>query len=165
MLAPIRLRPIITRQFCTSPQLGFKFKLTEELSKAFEEKQKAKQKPPPEPALHTKLNSLIMGRVSHERYKKVVKVAIPKHRLNEYFLLYIRESDNVQALDDNDVCKPGDWVLLRRDEELPDQKVRHRVERVVYSYGKYIDPLTGRRSLGIYFDDDMDRLEKIKIEL
>ena len=119
----------------------------------------------PEPAKHTQESSLIMGRVSHDKYKNIVKVAVPKHRLNEFLLLYVRENDDVQALDENNVCKPGDWVLLRRDESIMDKKVRHKVERVVYSYGKYIDPITGRRSLGLYFDDDMERLERIKLEM
>lgn len=105
-----------------------------------------------------------MGKVSSDRYKKVVKCGVPKHRFNEFLSLYIRESYDVQALDENDICKPGDWVLLRQKETV-DTKVTHEVERVVYSYGHYIDPITNKRSLGLYFDDDMKQLEKIKVEM
>ena len=154
-------------QLHTTSQLNFKFKLTEEMSRDFEEKKRQEEasKKKTEPALHTKENPIIMGKVSHDRYKDVVKVAIPKHRLNEHLLMYIRDLDNIQALDENNIANPGDWVLLRKDPELVDPKVTHKIERVIYSYGKYIDPITGRRSLGIYFDDDMERLERIKLDI
>lgn len=153
------------RQFSTSKIAGFKFKLTEEMSKEFEEQQSKLKKDEPEQALHTKESSLIMGRVSHDRYKNIVKCAVPKYRLNEFLLMYIKENDNVQALDDNNVSNPGDWVLLRRDETIVDNNVRHRIEKVVHQYGNYIDPLTNRRSFGLYYDDDLERLEKIKIDI
>jgi ribosomal protein S17 len=154
-----------TRGIRTTPQLGFKFKLTEEMSREYEEKQKANQKPESPKALHTKENTLIMGKISHDRYKKVVKVGVPKHRLNEFLLMYIRELDNVQALDENDICKPGDWVLLRKIDDPVDPKVTHKIERVVHSYGNYVDPLTNRRTLGIHYDDDIERLERIKMDM
>uniref|UniRef100_A0A6G1SJP3 Uncharacterized protein C05D11.10 n=1 Tax=Aceria tosichella TaxID=561515 RepID=A0A6G1SJP3_9ACAR len=153
------------RGICTTPQLGFKFKLTDEMSREFEEKQLAKKKPESPMAHHTKENTIIMGKISHERYKKVVKVGVPKHRLNEFLLFYVRENDNVQALDENDIAKPGDWVLLRKIDKPIDEKVTHTVERVVHSYGNYVDPLTNRRTLGIYYDDDIEKLERIKMEL
>lgn len=156
-----------TRCIHTSAQMNFKFKLTEEMSREFEEKQKAKLEAqiPPEKALHTRESSLIMGRVSHERYKNVVKIGVPKHRFNDYLNMYIREQDNVQAFDEKNECKPGDWVLLRRTSEPIDVDVEHKIEKVVYQYGNYIDPITKRRSLGLYFDDDMEKLEKIKLDL
>lgn len=153
------------RRFCTSPQMGFKFKLTDEMSKEFEKKQSAVKKPEPELAKHTKENSLIMGKVSHDRYKKIVKVGVPKHRINDLLLLYVRENDDVQALDENDVSRPGDWVLLRKEERPVDKNVTHRIERVVYSYGNIVDPITNRRTLGLHYDEDMLRLEKIKVDL
>lgn len=157
------------RDLSTSACLNFKFKLTEEMSKEFEQKQleklKEKEAKKPKPALHTIENSIIMGRVSSERYQNVIKVAIPKHRFNEHLVMYVRENDNILAYDKDNNCKPGDWILLRNTPELPDKKVTHTVERVIHSYGKYIDPITGRRSLGLYYDDDMERLEKIKVDL
>lgn len=153
------------RQLGTTSQLNFKFKLTEDMSKEFEEKQKAKEKPPSPMARHTKENTLIMGKVSSDRYQKVIKVGVPKHRLNDLLLLFVRELDNVQAHDENDVCKPGDWVLLRRDPDPVDKTVTHKVERVVHSYGNWVDPITNRRAFGIYYDDDRAKLEKIKMDL
>lgn len=158
---------LIGRGIHTSPRLlSFKLKLTDELIQKSAEEQKNKQaKPQPEKALHTRESSLIMGRVSSDRYEQVIKVGIPKHRLNDRFLLYVREQDNVHALDENNLCKPGDWVLLRRQEKPIDEGVEHKVERVVYQYGKYIDPTTGRRTYGIFYDDEVERLEKIKLDL
>ena len=153
------------RRICTSPQMGFKFKLTEEMSKDFEQKQAEIKKPEIQLAKHTIENSLIMGKVSHDRYKKVVKVGVAKHRMNDFLLMYIRENDDVQALDENDVSQPGDWVLLRKEENPVDKAVTHKVERVVYSYGNIVDPITNRRTLGLYYDEDMIRLEKIKVDL
>lgn len=145
---------------------NFKFKLTDEAVKEFEEKRKNKPEDSgQEKALHTKESSLIMGRISSDRFKQVVKVGVPKHRLNDCFLLYVREQDNIYALDENNLCKPGDWVLLRRQESPIDKNVEHKVERVVHQYGKYIDPITGRRTYGIYYDDDVERLERIKLDL
>lgn len=168
MLPNISLtRPIITqcfRNLATTSQLGFKFKLTEEMSREFEEKKKAEMKPESPQALHTKENTLIMGKVSSDRYKNVIKVGVPKHRLNEVLLLYIRENDDVQALDAENICKPGDWVLLRRDPNPIDKRVTHTVEKIVHSRGHYVDPLTNRRTFGIYYDDEVTRLEKIKME-
>jgi len=132
--------------------------------KQYEDKKRAEMKEEPDTrSLHAKESSLIMARVSSERYKKVIKVAVPKYRLNEYYLLYRKENDNLYAYDENDECKPGDWILLRRQKEPLDKGVEHKVERVVYQYGNYIDPLTNRRSYGLYYDDDIERLEKIKI--
>lgn len=166
MLARNQLRAIIgIRKFCATPTVGFKFKLTEDMSKQFEEDQKAKKKPDPPLAITTKENNLLMGRVSHERYKQVVKIGVPKHRLNTHYLLFVRETDNVQALDPNDIAKPGDWVMIRRDPDTVDERVPFVIERVIYSRGEWIDPLTGRRSFGIYYDDDLEQLEKIKLEV
>lgn len=160
------LNSVAIRCFNTTPKLKFKFKLTDEMVKEYQDKQAAipKEAPPPK-ALHTLEGSLIMGRVSHERHEKVIKVAVPKHRLNEHFLLYVRENDDVQVYDENSECKPGDWILMRRQKEPIDKDVEHIVERVIHSYGNYIDPLTGRRSFGLYHDDDIEKLEKIKLKI
>lgn len=109
--------------------------------------------------------SLVMGKVSSERYKNIIKVGLPKYRLNEYLLMYVRELENVQAYDEKNECNPGDWILLRLQKEPLDKDVIHKVEKVVYRYGNFVDPITKRRSLGIYFDDDMERLEKIKLDI
>jgi len=106
-----------------------------------------------------------MARVSHERYKNIVKCAVPKHRLNPVLMMFRRENDDIQVIDDSNMSSPGDWVLVRRDDSIPDEDVKHRLERVVYQYGKYIDPLTNRRTLGLYYDDDMTHLERIKVDL
>lgn len=166
MLARTQMNALTSlRKFCTTSHVGFKFKLTEEMSKKFEEEQKAKRDPEPELAGTTKENDLLMGRVSSDRYKQVVKIGVPKHRLNTHYLLFVRETDNVQALDANEIAKPGDWVLLRRDPDAVDEKVPFVIEKVIYSYGKLMDPLTGRRSFGIYYEDDLEQLEKIKLEV
>ena len=154
-----------TRGICTTQHMNFKFKLTEEMSREFEEKKLAQKKPESPKATHTKENSVIMGKISHDRYKNIVKVGVPKHRLNDFLMLYVRENDNVQAIDENTVTKPGDWVLLRKIENPVDEKVTHQVERVIYSYGNYVDPLTNRRTFGIYYDDDIEKLENIKMDL
>lgn len=77
---------MISRRLSTSPIVNFKFKLTEDMSRQFEEQQKKKKKEleakKAQPALHTRESSLIMGKVSSDRYKKVIKVGVPKHRLN-----------------------------------------------------------------------------------
>lgn len=163
----IKFKPAVTgcRQLSTTSQLGFKFKLTEEMSREYEKAKEAVKEEVKEPALHTKQSPLIMGRVSSERYKSVIKVAIPKHRMNDMLLLYRRENDDIEAYDENNICQPGDWILLRRDETIVDKNIKHKVERVVHSYGNYVCPLTGRRSFGLYYDDDMERLERIKVEL
>lgn len=167
MLVPRLIHNLVGKRFLSvTPRLDFKFKLTSELIKEYEEKERAKpRKELPPLALHTQTASLIMARVSSERFNKVIKVGVPKHRLNEFLVFYIRETDTIHAYDENDICKPGDWVLLRRQKEPIDTDVHHKVERVVYSYGNWIDPLTGRRSFGMYYDDDMEKLEKIKIDI
>lgn len=149
--------------------MQFKFKLTEEASREMEEKLKkeaeekaAKAKPL---AQCTTESSLIMARISHDRYKDTVKVGVPKHRFNEHFTMYVREQDNVYAYDPDRISEPGDWVLLRRLPEALDENVNHKVEKVVYRYGHIIDPLTGRRTYGIKYDDDLERLEKIKLDI
>ena len=153
------------RQLSTSQMACFKFKLTEEMMRESADAQTKAVKKEPEKSLHAREGSLIMARVSHERHKNIIKCAVPKHRLNDLLLMYVRENDNVQALDDNGVANPGDWILLRRDESIPDKNVDHRVEKIVYTYGKYVDPITNRRSLGLYFDDDWEQLERIKIDI
>lgn len=158
-----------SKLFSLSQVRTFKMKLTEELIQEGEAKRRAAEEEAkrhlPEKASHTKESSLIMGRVSSERYNKVVKIGVPKHRLNELLLLYLSEQDNVYAYDELDECKAGDWVLLRRQKEPVDEGVEHKVERIVYHYGKFIDPITNRRSMGFYFEDDYERLEKIKLDL
>lgn len=157
------------RYISTSPRSEFKFKLTDELVKKCEEEQKRKKKEietsKPQKALFTLNSPLIMGKVSSERYKKVIRVGIPKHRLNEHLLMYFRDLDNVYAYDCKDECDAGDWVLLKKDSEFEDEQVTHKIDRIVYKHGNYIDPITGRRSLGLYYDDDIEELEKIKIDI
>lgn len=110
------------------------------------------------------VSPLLMARVSSDRFKSVVKVAVPKHRLNDLLLLYVRENDDIQAHDENNICKAGDWVLLRRQTNPIDPLIAYKVERVVYSYGNLVDPLTKRRSYGLYYDDEIRKLEDIKVE-
>lgn len=157
------------RQFYQSSVMNFKFKFTETMARDEELKLKQKEeeelKKKARPALHTYDSSLIMGRVSHDRYKKVVKIGVPKHRLNEYYLLYVKEQDNVYALDEKNLTNPGDWVLLRRNHEISDEKVTHVIEKVVYKYGHYVDPITKKRSSGLYFDEDKEEYEKVKLQL
>lgn len=111
------------------------------------------------------LGSLIMGRVSHDRYRNVVKIGIPKHRFNSHICMYFREQESIYALDEGNICASGDWVLLRKQASPIDEGVNHKVEKLVYKYGEWIDPLTGRRSLGIHYDDEMRRLEEIKLQV
>lgn len=168
MLVNIKFyRPIIgqyCRKISTTPRSDFKFKLTEEMSRELEEKQKAEKRHESPKATHTVANAIIMGKISHDRYKKIVKVGVPKHRLNEFLLLYVREHDDVQAIDENDQTKPGDWVILRKIDDPIDPKVTHRIEQVVHRYGNYVDPLTNRRTLGIYYDEDVEKMEMIKMD-
>lgn len=174
-LAAIGIARCKSRHFSTSHMLNItiKFNVTEDMYKEYEKNKKAQQeqkaiskkKKEKPPSKHTLENPLIMGKVSSERYEKVVKVAVPKHRLNETFLLFVRENDNILVYDEKMQCKPGDWILMRRQAEAFDVDVMHKVERVLYPYGNFVDPLTNRRSLGLYYDDDMERLETIKLDL
>lgn len=162
----IRRGLIQARCFATSSRMQFKFKFTDEMAAEFKAKKAAEEKKPePELAQHTRESSLIMARVSSERYQKIIKVGVPKHRLNEFLLMYIRESESIYAYDELEECQPGDLVLLRRQTETTDDIVNHKVEKVVYTRGKFIDPLTGRRSFGLYYDDDVEKLEKIKLDV
>lgn len=112
-----------------------------------------------------KLGNLIMARCGHGGYNKVIKAGVPQHVFDDYHNMFVRKSINIKAYDEKQLCKPGDWVLLRQTEEPIDVDVDHIVERVVYNYGNYTDPLTGRRSLGLHYDEDVSKLENIKIDL
>lgn len=172
MLSNIRISRLglaFSRQLQTTSIQNFKFKFTEDMAREQEKKMKIKEeedaKKQPEQAITTKETTLLMGRVSDDRYKSVVKIGVPKHRLNEYFLMYIREQDSVYALDENNIAKPGDWVLIRKKTDIPDKKVTHIVDKVIYKMGNLVDPLTNKRSLGLYYDEDYRELEKIKLDL
>lgn len=154
------------RTLTTTRSVNFKFKLTDEMSEEFERQQQEKlaAQKLPQLAESTLASSLLMGRVSDVRYKQVVKIGVPKHRLNPMLLLYVRETDEVQVYDENNLCKPGDWVLIRKWPESTDKAVTHKVEKVVHEHGNYVDPLSGRRAFGLYYDDDLEKLEQIKLD-
>lgn len=154
------------RHISTSNSHGFKFKLTEEISEQYEQEQKKKKDQESAPTLSkpTLESSILMGKVSSDRYQKVIKIGVPKHRMNQILNMWIRETDNVYAYDEHDECKPGDWVIIEK-KTLSDPKVTHQVKRVTYKSGNWVDPITGRRAFGIYYDDDLEKLEKIKIDL
>lgn len=155
------------RYFSTTPRLlrVIKFDITKEQINEYDAKrdeERQKSRAPTKPKISS--SPLLMGKVSSERNNKIIKVGVPKHTLNNFVLMYIRKLDNIYVHDDLN-CKPGDWILIRKAEKQIDVDVEHFVERIVYKYGKYIDPITNRRSFGLYYEDDIERLEKIKLEL
>lgn len=98
--------------------------------------------------------ALLMAKVCENYMKNVVRVAVPKLNFDTCLQWHFRESYELYALDKDDICKVGDWILVR---ELPKKislKVKFQVEKLVHQNGNLICPLTGRKSVGFYYADE-----------
>lgn len=57
---------------------------------------------------------------------------------------YFKEYEYYFAYDPEKVCKTGDVVLIRKLDEKLTTLITHKVEKIVYKLGDYIDPITGK---------------------
>ena len=105
--------------------------------------------------------SLVLGKCLGPSMKSTVKVLVPALKLDTYFNMYFRESQQLLADDNGLQCCAGDWLLVRQLPQALSIRVKHRVERVVYKAGRVVDPLTDRQSLGYEYADEADRTSKL----
>ena len=88
--------------------------------------------------------------------KQTIRCMAPALKYDAYLKMHFRESTELLAHDPREECKPGDWVLVRELPEPLSLKVKHQLFKVVYVEGDMVCPLTGRKTLGYEFLDDVD---------
>lgn len=98
--------------------------------------------------------ALLMGKVCEHYMKDIVRVAVPQLKFSNYLMWHFRESSELYALDKDNICKEGDWVLVKELPEKISLKVKFKIEKLVHQNGNLICPLTGRRSIGYYYADE-----------
>lgn len=88
--------------------------------------------------------------------KQTIRCRIPILKYDDYLAMHFREANELLAHDPEEKSKPGDWVLVQELPEPLSIKVRHKLFKIVYDEGNMICPLTGKKTLGYEFLDDVD---------
>lgn len=102
--------------------------------------------------------SLKLGKVfGGINLKQTIKVFVPHLKFDEFLSMHFRENDELLAHDAEEKAKPGDWVLIKELDEPLSLKVKHKMLRVVYENGNMIDPITGKKSAGVVFEEDNEQ--------
>src|SRR2546426_798664 len=101
--------------------------------------------------------SLLLAKCLGSSMKQTIKVAIPSLKFDTYLNMHFRENDQIMVHDPQERCKPGDWILIRKLAENLSLQVAHKVEKVVYEQGNMVDPITGKKSIGYEFDEDVQK--------
>ncbi|RWS04753.1 carrier protein-like protein [Dinothrombium tinctorium] len=108
--------------------------------------------------------SLLLCRCLERTMKQTIKVMIPKLKFDSFLNMHFRENDLMLVHDKNEICEPNDWILVRELPEKLSLKVKHTVEKVVYKSGHIVDPLTGKKSLGYEYVEDIEKLSRFTNE-
>ena len=93
--------------------------------------------------------------------KNTIRCAVPTLKYDDYLKAHFRESSELLAHDPDEKAKPGDWVLVKELPEPLSIKVKHRLFKVVYVEGNIVCPLTGKRSFGYEYMEDVDETTKM----
>lgn len=88
--------------------------------------------------------------------KKTIRCKIPHLKFDDYLKWHFRENTELLAHDPDEKCKPGDWVLIKELPEPLSLKVKHQMIKIVYVEGDMRCPLTGKKTLGYDFLEDVD---------
>jgi len=98
--------------------------------------------------------NLLIGKCLKTDIKNTVKVAIPLLKFDSFLNMHFRENNELYALDKEEACEPGDWILVGKLPEKISLKVGWQVEKIIYKNGHVIDPITGKKSIGYYLKDE-----------
>uniref|UniRef100_A0A0N5A244 28S ribosomal protein S17, mitochondrial n=1 Tax=Parastrongyloides trichosuri TaxID=131310 RepID=A0A0N5A244_PARTI len=88
-----------------------------------------------------------------------VQVRCQQNEFNDYIKKYHAKSYDYWALDTKSNIKVGDIVLIKHLEsqsQKPSMNVAHQVDRVIFTFGNIIDPVTGRRVIENKFADEIE---------
>lgn len=107
------------------------------------------------------MNIILAKCIEHAAKNNTIKVLTPRLKWDAYLKMHFRENDEIQALDPEGKCRPGDWILLKELDERISLHVKHSVERIVYKNGRVIDPVTGKRCHGWHLKDDIGSESKL----
>lgn len=105
--------------------------------------------------------SLVLGKVWSSTMKQTIKVGVPRLKFDPFLNMHFREPDPLLVHDPEEKCKPGDWILIREMPQRLSLQVNHRVEKIVYSAGKVIDPITGKQALGYEYVEHVNKQGKL----
>lgn len=90
--------------------------------------------------------------------RQTIKVSVPKLKFDDFLKTHYRENDELLAHDPDEKCKPGDWVLVRELAKPLSLQVKHRLDRIVYHSGNIVDPLTGKKCVGLEYEEDITQI-------
>lgn len=106
--------------------------------------------------------SMILAKVvGSQTLKQTVRVWAPHLKYDAHLRAHFRENDEYLAHDPKEKCKSGDWVLIKELPEPLTLKVKHEVMKVVYESGNMICPLTGKKTVGLEFQDDIQKAAEL----
>jgi small subunit ribosomal protein S17 len=89
-----------------------------------------------------------------------MKVSVPSLKFDNYFKSHFRENEQFMVHDPEEKCESGDWVLIRELSAPLSLQVKHQVVKKVYENGNIIDPITGKKCVGLDFAEDIDFMSK-----
>lgn len=100
----------------------------------------------------------ILGGVS---LKQTIRCRIPILKYDDYLKMHFRENTELLAHDPAEKGKPGDWVLIQQLPEPLSLKVKHKLFKIVYTEGDMVCPLTGQKTLGFDYQEDVDEVTRM----
>ncbi|XP_071479644.1 small ribosomal subunit protein uS17m-like [Diadema antillarum] len=105
------------------------------------------------------VRKILLGQVIGTKMKKTAKVRVNRLQLDPFVTQYFSRRSTVFAHDPEEEAKLGDIVLVK---ELPikrSENVKYQMDRIIYSLGNVMDPITGKKCDGqSYWNDDQASL-------
>ncbi|XP_050047314.1 small ribosomal subunit protein uS17m [Dermacentor andersoni] len=101
--------------------------------------------------------ALFLGKCVSSAVKKTVRVVVTRFELDNFLMAHYKKRTEYEALDANEECEPGDWVLVKELPERLSLRIAHKVEKIVYKNGNIIDPITGQKCIFTDFVKDVDK--------
>lgn len=105
--------------------------------------------------------ALFLGKCLTSVMRKTVRVSVPRFVLDKFLMAHYKERTEYDVLDKDEVCQPGDWVLVKELPERISLKIAHKVERIVFKSGNIIDPITGEKCFFTEFVKDVDQESEV----
>nr|CAG4642139.1 EOG090X0GMQ [Eurycercus lamellatus] len=108
----------------------------------------------------TKLPTLVsvLARCMPSDLKNSAKFRVKLMEFDTHLNMHFAKHEVVYANNPNEMCKPGDVVLIERLPSKLTKHITHKVNRVVYPFGDITDPISGKKVVvGKYRDEIENR--------
>lgn len=89
---------------------------------------------------------LAVGQVHEVSGASTRKVKVLKMEMNDYLKMYFNKSYLLNTIDDKNISKKGDIVLLKQLKNPESQTEMFAIENILFKIDDIVDPITGKRA-------------------